>query len=180
MLDEKVIPALKNKFQDGIIETSETSGDSIVTVELNLLHEVLSYLHKELSFDYLLFITALDYPKREGKRFDVVYQLRSTSTFDEIRIKASVSENEEVDSVTDIWVSAIGDECETYDMFGIWFKNHKGAGGEGLRRAFMPDDWNGHPLRKDYPLKWDDFSDKWVEKLLPEGQRHQPEHTRMP
>ncbi len=180
MLDEKIIASLQNRFKENIVEVGESCGDSIVTVELNSLHDVLSFLKKELSFDYLLFITATDNPKRERKRFDVVYQLRSTETLDEIRIKAAVEEGEEVESVTDIWVSAIGDECETYDMFGIWFKNHKGPGGEGLRRAFMPDDWNGHPLRKDYPLKGDDFSDQWVEKLLPEGQRHQPDHTRMP
>jgi NADH-quinone oxidoreductase subunit C len=180
MLDEKVVSSLKDRFKDKIVDVIESCGDSIATVELDSLHDVLSFLYKELGFDYLLFITALDYPKREGKRFDVVYQLRSTSTFDEIRIKAAVDEDEEVDSVTDIWVSAIGDECETYDMFGIWFKNHQGPGGEGLRRAFMPDDWNGYPLRKEYPLKGDEFSDQWVEKLLPEGQRHKPEHTKMP
>ncbi len=180
MLNENVISSVKSKFKDQILDVSESCGDAIMTVELDSLHDVLSFLNKELGFDYLLFVTALDYPKREGKRFDVVYQLRSTSTLDEVRIKASVDAMEEVDSVTDIWVSAIGDECETYDMFGIWFKGHKGAGGEGLRRAFMPDDWIGHPLRKEYPLKGDEFSDRYVEKYLPEGQRHQPEHTRMP
>ncbi len=180
MLDKKVISALQDKFKENILEVSESCTDAIVNVELKILHDVLSFLHKELGFDYLLFITAVDYPKREGKRFDVVYQLRSTSTLDEIRIKASADENEDVESVTDIWVSAIGDECETYDMFGIKFKNHKGAGGEPLRRAFMPEDWNGHPLRKEYPLKGDEFSDKWLDKYLPEGQRHKLEHTRMP
>lgn len=180
MLDEKIINSLKERFEDSILNVGESSGDSIVTVDLSSLHDVLLFLHSEFAFDYLLFITALDYPKREGKRFDVVYQLRATSTFDEIRVKASAAEGEEVDSITDIWVSAIGDECETYDMFGIWFKNHKGPGGEGLRRALMPDDWVGHPLRKEYPLKGDDFADKWTEKYLPEGQRHQIEHTRMP
>ncbi len=180
MLNSKVLDALKSQFNDGIIEVSESCGDQIVEVKNDILHDVLKFLHDEQSFDYLLFITALDYPKREGKRFDVVYQLRATSTFDEIRVKVSVAEDEEVESITDIWVSAIGDECETYDMFGIWFKNHKGSGGEGLRRALMPDDWVGHPFRKEYPLKGDGFSDRWAEKYLPKGQRHQIEHTRMP
>ncbi len=179
MLDSSVIDALKERFSDGIVEVTNSSGDDIVKVKREILHDVLAFLKNEKGFDYLLFITAVDYPKRE-KRFDVVYQLRSTATFDEIRIKAEVGIDEEVESATDLWVSAIGDECETYDMFGIWFKNHKGAGGEKLRRAFMPDDWNGHPLRKEYPLKGDEFSDRWLDKYLPEGQRHQPEHTRMP
>ena len=174
MLDTKVVDALQKKFGENIVSVSESCGDSIVNVNLASLHDVLGFLHSTLSFDYLLFLTAADYPKRE-KRFDVIYQLRSTVTFDEVRIKAEVSDGENVESVSDIWGCAIGDECETYDMFGIKFINNA-----ELRRAFMPDDWKGYPLRKEYPLKGDEFSDRYLDKYLPEGQRHQPEHTRMP
>jgi len=174
MLDVKVIDALKEKFGKDIVDTTESCSDFIVNVNLGSLHDILSFLHSNLSFDYLLFLTAADYPKRE-KRFDMIYQLRSTATFDEIRIKAEVSDGEDVESVSDIWGSAIGDECETYDMFGIKFLNNA-----ELRRAFMPDDWNGYPLRKEYPLKGDEFSDRYLDKYLPEGQRHQLTHTRMP
>jgi NADH-quinone oxidoreductase subunit C len=175
MLDQKVVDSLKAKFKDNIVEVSESCEDSIIKVELSSLHDVLNFLHADLSFDYLLFLTAADYPKREGKRFDVIYQLRSTATFDEVRIKAEVADGEDVESVSDMWGCAIGDECETYDMFGINFLNNT-----ELRRAFMPDDWEGYPLRKEYPLKGDEFSDRYLDKYLPEGQRHQPEHTRMP
>lgn len=174
MLDAKVIDALKEKFGEDIVNVSESCGDSIVNVNLDSLHDILGFLHSNLSFDYLLFLTAADYPKRE-KRFDIIYQLRSTATFDEIRIKAEVSDGEDVESVSDIWGSSIGDECETYDMFGIKFLNNA-----ELRRALMPDDWEGYPLRKEYPLKGNEFSDRYLDKYLPEGQRHQITHTRMP
>lgn len=109
------------------------------------------------------------------KRFDIVYQLRAIKYSHDIRVKAEVSEEDIVESVADIWGSAGCDECEVYDMFGIKFKNHP-----DLRRILMPEDWVGHPFRKDYPLKGKEEDDKYLDTRLPEGQLRKPEHTRMP
>ncbi|MCD6151976.1 MAG: NADH-quinone oxidoreductase subunit C [Deltaproteobacteria bacterium] len=109
------------------------------------------------------------------KRFDVVYQLRATKYSHDIRIKAEVGEEDIVESATDIWGSVGCDECEVYDMFGIKFKNHP-----DLRRIIMPEDWVGHPYRKDYPLKGKEGDDEYLDTHLPEGQLKKPEHTRMP
>lgn len=104
-----------------------------------------------LAFDMLSDVTAVDYLElgREP-RFDVVYNLYSLVHFHRLRLRVPVAEAEEacwVDSLCEIWAGASFMERETYDMFGIRFAGHP-----DLRRILMPEDWNGHPLRKDFPL----------------------------
>jgi len=81
-------------------------------------------------------------------RFEVIYHLHSTERNNRLRLKVRVRENEpEVDSVTGVWRGANWYEREVFDMFGIRFRNHP-----DLRRILMPTDWEGYPLRKDYPV----------------------------
>jgi len=246
MRNDEIVGLLEENFGEAFRGSEELRGDLTVKVDLDRLHEVLQFLrsHPSLEFDYLLFVTAIDYsvypkPKtkemetklkeakakeekikeneeklkeakeeeKEGlkeeieklrqeiavareeserlkkeaekeerkKRFDVVYQLRSTKHPHDIRVKAEVGEEDIVESATDIWNSAGCDECEIYDMFGIKFKDHP-----DLRRILMPEDWVGHPYRKDYPLKGRKEDDEYLDTHLPEGQLRKPEHTRMP
>lgn len=101
------------------------------------------------SFDMLLDVTAVDWLDSRTPRFDVVYQLLSLSKLHRLCIKIQVSEeNPEVDSLRPIWESANFLEREVYDMFGINFAGHG-----DLRRILMYDEFVGHPLRKDYPLR---------------------------
>ena len=81
-------------------------------------------------------------------RFEVVYHLFSISRHHRIRLKAMVGENETIPSVISVWGTADWLEREAYDMYGIVFDGHP-----NLTRILMPDDWDGYPLRKDYPLK---------------------------
>jgi NADH-quinone oxidoreductase subunit C len=101
-----------------------------------------------LLFDMLLDITAVDYPTREP-RFDVVYHLLSLPFNRRLRIKVRVGEdNPQLDSVTSLWGSANWLEREVWDMFGIGFSGHP-----DLKRILLYEEFQGHPLRKDYPIR---------------------------
>jgi NADH-quinone oxidoreductase subunit C len=106
----------------------------------------LQHCKTALKYERLSSVTAVDrYPAEP--RFEVVYHLHSVSRNARLRLKARVSGTiPEIDSVTPVYLSANWYERETFDLFGISFRNHP-----DLRRIMMPEDWEGHPLRKDYP-----------------------------
>jgi NADH-quinone oxidoreductase subunit C len=108
---------------------------------------VCSFLKQEQGFIRLSAVTAVDwYPA--DPRFEVVYLLHSLERNARLRLKCWVSESDpEIDSVTGVWRAANWYEREVFDLFGIRFRNHP-----DLRRILMPVDWEGHPLRKDYPV----------------------------
>jgi NADH-quinone oxidoreductase subunit C len=105
------------------------------------------FLKAEQKFVRLSTVTAVDwYP--EEPRFEVVYHLHSPERNERLRLKCRVTgESPEIDSVTVIWRGANWYERETFDLFGIRFRNHP-----DLRRIMLPEDWEGYPLRKDYPV----------------------------
>ncbi len=109
---------------------------------------VLEFVKKEPNFQYgfLADITASD--EEADPRFHVIYNLFSHQSKSRIRFKLSVADGEEVPTVTSVWKGADWAEREIFDMFGIVFKGHP-----NLRRILMDSRWQGHPLRKDYPLK---------------------------
>jgi NADH-quinone oxidoreductase subunit C len=99
-----------------------------------------------LEFDFMTDLTAVDYPTRP-KRFDVVIHLYSMTQNHRLRVKAAVGENETIPSVWPVWKTANWQEREAFDMFGVVFEGHP-----DLRRILLPEDWEGFPMRKDYPL----------------------------
>ncbi|MEO5952105.1 MAG: NADH-quinone oxidoreductase subunit C [Chloroflexia bacterium] len=99
-----------------------------------------------LDFDFLTDLTAVDYPSRP-QRFDVVTHLYSMTQNHRLRIKVGVADGEEIPSIAFLWKAANWEEREVFDMFGIVFSDHP-----DLRRILLPEDWEGYPLRKDYPL----------------------------
>ena len=119
---------------------------------------------KEQGFDYLVDLTAVDYPAKP-ERFELVYILYSFGRNERMRVKARVKEGEKPHSVTGIHLTANWLEREVFDMFGIEFADHP-----DLRRILMPDEWQGYPLRKDYPITRMD--NQWVQENLgiPSGQ----------
>ncbi len=134
-----------------IVDRGVTASDAWITVEPAHVHEALSSLRDE-GYRLLLFVTAVDHwsdPGREWPaRFEVVYQLRNLETREELRVRAFVDgDPPRLDSVQDLFPPANWDERETYDMFGIVFNDHP-----DLTRILMPDDWVGHPLRRDFPV----------------------------
>ena len=122
------------------------------------LLEIARYSRDEDNFDYLVDLTAVDWPKRE-KRFDLVLNLYSFAKNERLRIKAQLGENEPVASVESLWPTANWLEREVYDMFGIVFEGHS-----NLKRLLLPEEWQGYPLRKDYDILQQD--EAWVRENL--------------
>jgi NADH-quinone oxidoreductase subunit C len=127
--------------------SSDKFGELTVTIAPDRLLETCRFLKDSLRFERLSTMTAVDrYPSEP--RFEVVYHLHSISRNERVRLKCLLAgQNPEIDSATAVWRSANWHEREAFDMFGIQFRNHP-----ELRRILMPDDWEGYPLRKDYPV----------------------------
>ena len=160
MEEDVLLDSLKEHFPQGIVSGQVFLKQSIYTVTLDRLYDVMLYLrdHGEFSFDYLVDLTALDYLGDE-ERFVLVYQLYSYQTSRLIRVKARLPQDQTAPSVTSIWRTANWLEREVYDMFGIEFSGHP-----ELRRILLPDDWRGYPLRKDYDIKLQDQT--WIKEHL--------------
>ena len=145
-----VVEKLKEQFPEEILEVTECAGQVSVTVRRERILEIMRFLHDEgdLRFDHLADLCGVDWLGRKTPRFEVVYNLFSIRYKRYLRVKAQVPEEDpRIDSVTSIWKTANWFERECYDMFGIVFEGHP-----DLRRVLMPEDWEGYPLRKDYPL----------------------------
>ena len=149
--NNRAVIKLKERFAADIIEVKEFRGEVTVTVKKENIVEICSFLKSFLAYNMLTDVTAVDYLGRDP-RFMVVYQMYSIPNKDCLRVKAVVSEADcTIDTVSRVWSTAEWLERETFDLFGISFNNHP-----DLRRILMTDDWEGHPLRKDYPLQGPD------------------------
>jgi NADH-quinone oxidoreductase subunit C len=145
LLVDKVVTA----FSGEITATDIFRGDVTHTVKKNSLRSLCTYLRieKDLAFNYLVDVLGVD-RNTDTKRFEVVYVFYSIPNKLRIRVKVQLDDGESIPTVTDIWRGANWPEREVYDMFGIIFDNHP-----DLRRIYLEDDWEGYPLRKDYPLR---------------------------
>ena len=121
-------------------------GELTVTAKVADVIKVISYLRDEQRFVSFIDVTAVDWPGRE-RRFDVVYHLLSPYTNQRIRVKFEVGEDDAVDSIIGIFPGADWFERETYDLYGIPFVGHP-----DMRRILTDYGFEGHPLRKDFPL----------------------------
>lgn len=153
-----VIEELKKEFGEKIESVKEFRGEKTVYVSPDKVRDICLYLRDNQGFDFLVDLTAVDRGPGENPRFDVVYFIRNMDTREQLRLKAPLAEGEKVDSVCDVWPTANWHEREAYDMFGIEFSGHP-----NLERIYLPDDFDGFPLRKDYPLRGD------TEKLMYDG-----------
>jgi NADH-quinone oxidoreductase subunit C len=136
---------LRDRFPDLV----ESRGESTIVVERRELLDRLRDLRndEQLSFDFLSDVTATDWPDREP-RFWVAYHLASSVHRHRLRVKVGLtSDDAVVPSVIELYPAADWFEREVFDLFGIEFSGHP-----DLRRILMPDDWDGHPLRKDYGI----------------------------
>ncbi len=153
------VEAVKSKFPHAVVETSDFRAEQTIVITPESLVEVCQYLKKELGYDFLETVTAVDWPEREP-RFDVVYQLLSISQRCYLRLKVRVGQRGEehpvVPTVTEVWAGANWYEREVFDLFGLTFSGHP-----DLQRILMPADWTTHPLRKDYPLSGFDLPEPY-------------------
>ena len=131
-----------------VIDTQVAGGELVVRARLTTLTKLLAFLRDDSNclFKVLLDITAVDYPERE-ERFEVVYILLSLSQNQRIKVKLNVGEDVAVPTASTVFSSANWAERETWDMYGIYFSDHP-----DLRRILTDYGFEGHPLRKDFPL----------------------------
>lgn len=139
---------LKDQFTEGVLEAFTDKGQAVACISLEKLHEVLKFCREDSRFrmNLLLDVVAVDYPE-ETPRFEVVYFLYSTELRHRLRLKIRVKEGQELPTASDLFKSADWAEREVYDMMGVRFKDHP-----NLKRILLFEEFEGHPLRKDYPI----------------------------
>lgn len=150
-LKEQATAASMEVFDaDAIVTGKFDRGELTLEIVPGQVVRVCRFLKDELRFVRLSTITGVDrYP--EEPRFEVVYHLHSLDRNERLRMKCRLpGANPEIDSVTGVWRAAGWYERETFDLFGVRFRNHP-----DLRRIMMPEDWEGYPLRKDYNITGD-------------------------
>jgi NADH-quinone oxidoreductase subunit C len=145
-----VVAALLSAQPDALLAGKLDRGEMTLEIAPNHIAGVCHFLKIEHKFVRISTITAVDwYP--EEPRFEVVYHLHSPARNERLRLKCRLpGQNPEIDSVTVVWRGANWYERETFDLFGIRFRNHP-----NLQRIMLPETWEGHPLRKDYPVTGD-------------------------
>lgn len=140
------VTKLRETFGERILETVEFRGEQTLITGLAALHDLLAECHNKLGYEMILDVSSVDH-FGEDPRFEIVYEIATLDDSKHLRVKAKVSEDEEVPSATDIWPGADWHEREVYDMMGIRFSGHP-----NLKRILMWEGYPFFPLRKDFPL----------------------------
>ena len=155
-----VLHRLREQFGDALRDVKIRRHETTILLAPQDLVRVCRFLRddSDLAFDFLSSVVGVDrlHLPDNSPRFEVVYHLYSIQFKRRLRLKVRVNEGEAVPSVIGVWESANWHEREVWDLFGVPFEGHP-----DLRRILMPDDWEGHPLRKDYPVE---ASPKWWEE----------------
>lgn len=157
-LDNDLVKRYKAKFGEALREAWVDRTQNILVVAQDKWSEVARYTRDEEQFSLLSDLTAVHWPKRE-KQFDIVLNLYSFKKNERLRLKTQVGDGETVATMSTIWPTANWLEREAFDMFGIPFEGHP-----DLKRILLPDEWQGHPLRKDYDILTQDT--EWVKENL--------------
>jgi NADH-quinone oxidoreductase subunit C len=145
---QSVVEGLKGKFSASVLEVAEFRGETTVVVKKEDIVAICTHLKKVEGFNFLTDLCGVDYLGK-APRFMVVYHLYNIKTHERLRLKVPVEEKApQVDTVSGVWATANWHERECWDLMGISFNHHP-----DLRRILMPEDWQGHPLRKDYPVQ---------------------------
>ncbi len=152
--DSDTTRLIRENFAGDVLECATQLGQDYLVAAPKAAVPILDLLKRECGFDYLVDVTAVDYPKRP-ERFDLVYVLYSFSRNQRVRVKTRIADGFRPPSAVGVHLTANWLEREVFDMFGIEFDGHP-----DLRRILMPDDWQGYPLRKDYSILQQDAA--WV------------------
>ncbi|MFQ5943066.1 MAG: NADH-quinone oxidoreductase subunit C [Anaerolineales bacterium] len=147
---ETTLTALRREFGERILDSLEFRGQLTLILEPETVVDVCRYL-KQHGYDLLIALTAVDHWPAEP-RFEVIYQLFSTETNEWVGLSVRLDGGDPaVPSIEPVYANANWHEREVFDMFGIDFPGHS-----DMRRILMPYDWEGHPLRRDYPLGYEE------------------------
>lgn len=152
-MENQAVQKLLERFPDSVLEVREFRAEVTVVIRSDKLVEICQFLKTDpvLNFNFLSDLTSLDFYQKRTPRFEVNYHLLSHTNRSRLRLKVLVGEGERVPSLTVVWSTANWHEREVYDLMGIEFENHP-----DLRRILTPDGWVGYPLRKDYPLTYEE------------------------
>jgi NADH-quinone oxidoreductase subunit C len=143
------VEKLKTEDASWVVAVKDALGEVTVTVPREAIVDVCWVLKSKHGFDMLADLCGCDRGVEESSRFEVNYHLFSTKHYNRLRLKVLLTEDEaNLQTVTTVWKTANWHERETYDLLGIKFDNHP-----DLRRILLPSDFDGHALRKDYPLR---------------------------
>ena len=156
--EDELTRQLKQHFGSQISEFSTYLGQQFMVASPGAVIPILEHLKQEAGFDYLVDVTAVDYPDRP-ERFALVYILYSFARNQRIRIKTRIAEGVRPRTAVGVYPTANWLEREVFDMFGIEFEGHP-----DMRRILLPEDWSGHPLRKDTSILAMD--NRWVKEHL--------------
>jgi NADH-quinone oxidoreductase subunit C len=147
MNPESVVAALEAWDAAAVLGSRRQAGQTSIEIAAQKIVAVCRCLKQEQQFGRLSGVTAVDWHPSEP-RFEIVYLLHSLARNERVRLRCRIpGEPAEIDSVTGVWANANWYEREVFDLFGVRFRNHP-----DLRRIMLPEDWEGHPLRKDYPV----------------------------
>jgi NADH-quinone oxidoreductase subunit C len=163
---DPLVAAAVARVDDAILDAKEFVGEITLFADRDRIVEV-GRAFKDAGFVYLVDLTGVDYstyPGHTGLRFSVVYTLYSFQKNARVRLRVWTDEKGPVPSVTSVWKTANWPERETWDMFGIQFSGHP-----NLERILMWDEFNGHPLRKDFPVRGIDTGASIYPEVFPEG-----------
>jgi NADH-quinone oxidoreductase subunit C len=149
---------MANALRTAEVKFETYLGQNFVSLLASRVLEAVRYLHSAEEFDFLVDITAVDYPK-DPQRFELIYILYSFARNERIRLKARTADDQAMPSLTSVFKGADWLEREAFDMFGIRFEGHP-----NLKRILLPDEWQGHPLRKDASIIGMDNA--WVQAHL--------------
>ena len=151
--DDPEIRILQERFAGELLRSRRFRDEKTIWTKPAKIVDILTLLrdHPETQYSFLSDLTCVDLLKvnesEAEPRFQIVYNLYSMATFKRLRVNALIQDGAEIDTVEGVWPAANWLEREVFDLFGVVFTNHS-----DLRRIQMPDDWIGHPLRKDEPL----------------------------
>jgi len=148
-VENNTLEAINKKFGDAVLEAGLDKGDLVAIVNPQHIHDIIAFLRDdtELDFKMLADLFAVDYLPRKP-RFEVVYHLHCLKRNERIRLRVQLDEKKcEVATITDLYPVADWLEREAWDMFGVVFNNHP-----TLKRLLMYEPFEGHPLRRDYPI----------------------------
>ena len=147
-VETEAVKTLRERFPGSVSCVPNAANEATVIAQKDKIAEILAFLKSEpsLDFDYLSDLTAVHFPDNE-KQIMVVYHLFSTGRKDSLRVKLELEDGEACPSVVHIWPAANWMEREAFDLIGVKFEGHP-----NLKRILLPDDFEGHPLRKEFPL----------------------------
>jgi NADH-quinone oxidoreductase subunit C len=162
--DDPEVVALAEGVEDAVLAAERFAGDLTVTIPAGKIVAICNFLKSERDYSFLVDLTAVDWPEREEGRFDVVYWMHRFKDENRLRLVTVVALDQVIESVAGVWKVADWMEREVFDLYGIVFANHP-----NLERILTWEGFNGHPLRKDFPVEGIDTGAAIYPDVYPEG-----------